>query len=369
MRQAVAAALASSVTRYTCRWKLVISPKRAWNGTASRKANSTCTPGSATRSSLSSSRSWRLSCSCSSSSRRGGSAIRGRVTRLAASLTFGRCAQSRQRLADQPRDLHLRDADALPDLGLRHVLDKAQAQHLALARADDLHEPVERRAVLGEPESGVDQSDGVAERVARVLVAARARRIERGGAVRAGRLERLEDLLLVGTHALGDLADRRGAVALSGQVGDRPVDAQGELLEVAWDPYRPGPVTEMALELAQDRRDGVAGEGDVAIGVEAVDRLDEPERRDLEEVLERLLGALVAARELARQRQEALDERLARGGVALALLAQKELAILSGPLRPAGGGVAHVSDRSDASHRSGAHESPHRTTGTRRGPR
>src|SRR5439155_17029293 len=130
----------------------------------------------------------------------------------------------------------------------------------------------------------------------------------------------------------------------------------------AWDPYRPGPVTEMALELAQDRRDGVAGEGDVAIGVEAVDRLDEPERRDLEEVLERLLGALVAARELARQQQEALDERLARRGVAVALVAQEQLAVLASPLRPARGGVAHVAARSDAPHRRGAHESPHRTT-------
>src|SRR5439155_3305960 len=169
--------------------------------------------------------------------------------------------------------------------------------------------------------------------------------------------------------ALGDLADRRRPVALPRQVGDRSVDAQRELLQVAWDPYRPRAVAEMALELAEDRRDGVAGEGDVAFGVEAVDRLDEPERRDLEEVLERLLRALVAARELARQRQEALDERLARRGVAVALMAQEELAVLTGPLGPAGSGVAHVADRSDASHRRGAHESPHRTTGTRQGHR
>ena len=45
-------------------------------------------------------------------------------------------AQPRDRLADDPRDLHLRDADALADLRLREVLLEAQAQDLALARRD-----------------------------------------------------------------------------------------------------------------------------------------------------------------------------------------------------------------------------------------
>src|SRR3954471_1359717 len=143
--------------------------KRCWNGTASRKANRTCTPGSATRSSLSSSMSWRLSRSCSASSR---SAKRENLTLLRS------LAKARQRLADKARDLHLRDPDALADLGLRHVLDEAQAQHLALARADGLHEPVERRAVLGQAEAGVRQADGVAQRVAGVLVAPGARGVE-----------------------------------------------------------------------------------------------------------------------------------------------------------------------------------------------
>src|SRR4051794_36713006 len=128
---------------------LVACEKRCWNGTASRKAKSTCTPGSATRSSLSSSRSWRLSRSCSSVSRSatGANAI---GPGLAAALALGGRTQPRQRLADEPRDLHLGDADALPDLRLRHVLYEAQAQDLALAGADGLHEPVERGAVLGE---------------------------------------------------------------------------------------------------------------------------------------------------------------------------------------------------------------------------
>src|SRR5438105_12553184 len=128
-----------------CFGRLVGCAKPVWHGTASRKANSTCTPGRATRISLSSSMRWRLSRSCSSASRSTVAAI-GRTTtpfgELAAALGLGRGAQAGQRLADQPRDLHLRDADALADLGLRHVLHEAQAQHLALARADRLHEAV-----------------------------------------------------------------------------------------------------------------------------------------------------------------------------------------------------------------------------------
>ena len=42
-------------------------------------------------------------------------------------------AQAPERLADDARDLHLRHADALADLGLREVLGEAQAQHQPLA--------------------------------------------------------------------------------------------------------------------------------------------------------------------------------------------------------------------------------------------
>src|SRR3954451_11573759 len=197
--------------------------KRCWNGTASRKANRTCTPGSATRSSLSSSMSWRLSRSCSASSR---SAKRENLTLLRG------LANARQRLADQARDLHLRDPDALADLGLRHVLDEAQAQHLALPRADRHQQPVERRAVLSQMEALVVGADRVGEQISLVLPA-RARRVERCRAVRAGGLQRLEHLLLAAPEALGELGDRRLAVRLARHLADRAVDLERELLQVA----------------------------------------------------------------------------------------------------------------------------------------
>ena len=63
-------------------------------------------------------------------------------------------------------------------------------------------------------------------------------------------------------------------------------------------------------------------------GIEAVDRLEQAERRDLDEVVELLAAALVAPRELARERQEALDELLARGRVALAVVADEQPPVL-----------------------------------------
>ena len=113
-------------------------------------------------------------------------------------------AQARDRLADDARDLHLRDADALADLGLREVLVEAQAQHLALARRDRAHEVLERRAVLGQREAVLLGAERVAEGVAAVVLAA-ARRLQRGGLVGARRLERLEHVLLVGADLGRDL--------------------------------------------------------------------------------------------------------------------------------------------------------------------
>ena len=114
------------------------------------------------------------------------------------------------------------------------------------------------------------------------------------------------------------------------ELGDRPVDFQGKVLQVARDAYRPGAVAEVALDLAQDGRHREAREGEPAVEVEAVDGVDEAQARDLEEVIEGLLGALVAACQLARQRQEALDEHLAIDRVALIEVAREQRAILLG---------------------------------------
>ena len=143
-------------------------------------------------------------------------------------------------------------------------------------------------------------------------------------------------------------APARGRVAspISATDGERPeparevldgvVDLHHALLHPARDVDGPAVVAEVALELAEHGRHRVGGERGLARGVEAVDRLDQPERRDLHEVVERLVGAPVAARHPARERQQPLDELLAGGLVAVAVVADQQPPILLGPRRAGG---------------------------------
>ena len=129
-------------------------------------------------------------------------------------------------------------------------------------------------------------------------------------------LQHLEHVGLLELEALGDLADRGRALQLLGQLGDRFVDLRHAVVQAARDPHGPDAVAEVAFELAEDRRRGEGGEGDAALGVEAVDRVDQAEAGDLEEVVEGLAGAAVAQRQPLGERQVAAHQLLADRRVA-----------------------------------------------------
>ena len=57
-------------------------------------------------------------------------------------------AKVADRLSDDPRDLHLADAQTYTDLRLREIVLEAQTQSLALARRQRTYQPVEHRAVF-----------------------------------------------------------------------------------------------------------------------------------------------------------------------------------------------------------------------------
>jgi hypothetical protein len=59
--------------------------------------------------------------------------------------------------------VHLRDAEALADLALGHVLAVAHAQHLPVARLQAAQQRREDRAVLGALEAVVVAAEQVAE--------------------------------------------------------------------------------------------------------------------------------------------------------------------------------------------------------------
>src|SRR3954465_13652769 len=94
---------------------------------------------------------------------------------------LGGVAQAVHRLADDPRDVHLRDTDALADLGLGEVLGEAQPQHLALALVEHAHQPLPRGGVLGHAEARVLDAQDDAGRLALLVVVPRA--VQRHGAV------------------------------------------------------------------------------------------------------------------------------------------------------------------------------------------
>src|SRR5215204_3321683 len=72
---------------------------------------------------------------------------------------LGDRAQALERSPDQPRDVHLRDADALRDLGLRQILDEAQVQHDPVARRQRRQRRRDRRAVLDQLEAAILDAD------------------------------------------------------------------------------------------------------------------------------------------------------------------------------------------------------------------
>ena len=108
---------------------------------------------------------------------------------------------------------------------------------------------------------------------------------------------------------LGELAGRGGAAQALGELGGRRADLHPQLLEPARHPDRPALVAEVALDLADDRGRGVRRELHAALGVEAVDRLDQADRADLDQVLERLAAVAEAAGAVLDQRQVQVDER------------------------------------------------------------
>ena len=89
-------------------------------------------------------------------------------------------------------------------------------------------------------------------------------------------------------------------------------ERQPQLLQPARDPDRPALVPEVPLDLADDRRGGVRGELDAAVEVEAVDRLDQADRADLDEVVERLAAAGEPAGEVLDERQVQPDQLVPR---------------------------------------------------------
>ena len=105
----------------------------------------------------------------------------------------------------------------------------------------------------------------------------------------------------------------------------------------------------MALELADDRRARVGGELHLPVDVEAVDRLDEPYGRHLNEVFDRLSTAGEAPGEMLGQSPVLVDQLLTRPRVLPAAVEERSGGLGPGVLFGVGSGprrFAHSQCRS-----------------------
>src|SRR5579884_1460345 len=137
------------------------------------------------------------------------------------------------------------------------------------------------------------------ESAGRAVSVARERRVERDRVVGLRRLQAVEHLLLAALEELRDLGNRRRAAGPRADHLLRVGDPSRPLLGAAVDMHCPAGVAEVALQLADDRGDRERCEREAAIRIEALDRLDQPQARDLYEVVVRLTRRYVATRKLA----------------------------------------------------------------------
>src|SRR4051794_22838571 len=234
----------------------------------------------------------------------------------------GSCVELLEDLAQQPRDVHLREPDALADLALGQVLLHAQPEDLPLAMAERLHERLDGRPVIGAGVAGVLAAHEVAE-LGRLLAVADGGRERRGG-VGDDRLAGLQHLLELETRVIGELLDRGRAAERVRQLRGRALDEQRVLLEGARRADGPAAVTEMPAQLPEHRGQRIAGERRAIVRIEAVDRLEQPEAGDLDKVVEGLATPRVVVGRVAGQRQVAPDELLAHPQVARGRVAAQQ---------------------------------------------
>jgi hypothetical protein len=218
--------------------------------------------------------------------------------------------QTVERLTQQTRDLHLRDADSRGDLALGHVVDEAHLEDSLLALGQVSESRAQQRAHLGELIALLGLAERVDERRVALVVMAGGRGERQRRAV-GERAERLDDGLEVGPGALGELAGGGGAAGLGLDRLGRRADLERQLLRPAGDVDAPAGVAEVTQQLADDRRLRERRERVPAIGVEAVDGLDQADGGDLHEVVEALAAAAIAAGERSGERQVFGDQGLA----------------------------------------------------------
>src|SRR5262249_22326471 len=113
----------------------------------------------------------------------------------------------------------------------------------------------------------------------------------------------------------GDLLRARRTRQPLRQRSDRGTDRENPLLELTRHPHSPRRVAEVAPKLAEDSRRRESRERHAALGIEALDRLQQADRRDLQQVVVGDAAVPVTAGEMVRDAEVALDQLVAECAV------------------------------------------------------
>jgi hypothetical protein len=220
--------------------------------------------------------------------------------------------------------VHLGDPDLGRDLRLRQPLEEAELDDPAFPLVERFEPRPDERAVLEMRVRRFLVAEGV-HQVAVALVVGRSR--ERARRVGVARFQGVDDVLFLDLGGSGQLRDGGRAPEVGGQVVEQASDLQVELLQPARDVECPRLVTEVPSNLAHDRRHGIGRQLDPAVEVETVDRLDQTDRADLDEVLDLLAAARVARGQRPHERQHLLDETITSGPVTVLVVGTQQFLV------------------------------------------
>ena len=198
--------------------------------------------------------------------------------------------------------MHLRESQLLSDHVLAQIQVVPQRDHASLAAG----EPMERCGDDRPVDAALELA--LAVRILEPeLVSSEVSRLLRGRAAD-------QDLLEIPLREPGrgrELGGGGSPLELRGQGPAARLDERCSLLRIAREPDGPGPVAQVAPDLARHGESGVGAEVDAIARVEAIDRLDQSDRADLNQVLEWLARARESSRDRFDERQMSCDQLLA----------------------------------------------------------
>jgi hypothetical protein len=202
--------------------------------------------------------------------------------------------------------MHLRNPDLDGDFGLGQVLDETQAQDATLLDRQRGKAGTQKLPVGDRVEARVDSAENVEARTP-TFPARCGRGVQRLRMPGVPGVQRPGHVHLIDAKVYGELSPGGCTTEFLGEVGAGWGEADGQVLYRPWHPHAPGRIPEMAFERTDDGRDRVGGERHRPVRVVPVDGVDQSERGDLEEVVQRLTTAAVPAGQTSGQRQRGLD--------------------------------------------------------------